>query len=122
MRRRARPTTSKLGEIERVLRDGLGALSVEGSVRVTPGWRDNVHIQVVSPAFREMGWREREDLVWGILEASLREEVLGTISLLMLETPEEAPPDAEEFRQRHEALRAEVRERLERYRSHLSTE
>ncbi len=48
--------------------------------------------------------------------------LMNAISLLMLETPEEAPPDAEEFRQRHEALRAQVREKMAEYRSHLSPE
>ena len=49
----------------------------------------SVRIRVVSSEFKGMGWAEREDDLWPILE-ELPEEVMAEISLLLMFTPDEA--------------------------------
>lgn len=112
---RTSPSETKLKRIKSALNSGFESAAIEADIRITKGFGDNVHIRVVSPAFRELSWREREELIWGMLEKDLKPQDQRTISLLMLESPEEAAPDYEELRKRHERLRVQVKEAMGEY-------
>ncbi len=112
MRSLAKTKTGRLRRVDEVLRAGLDALHIEAEVSVTKGHNHYVHVRVIAPTFSDMPWAQREELVWGLLEEGLSEDDLRTITLLMVETPEEAGAAYEELRQRHESLRREVRASL----------
>ena len=111
---------NKIGTVLHALQEGVAACHLEARVRVSPGWRDNIHVHVIAEGFRSMAWPEREKLVWSLLEDRLDEELVSSISLLMVETPEEAAPDYDEIRARHEDTGMLVGETEETYEARTS--
>ena len=61
------------------------------TVRVSPGYADNIHILIVSGSFLGRSFTERDDMVWPILEAGLTPEEFVHISLCLLLAPDEVP-------------------------------
>lgn len=120
MRSLTKTKTGRLRRVDEVLRAGLDALKMEAEVSVTKGHNHYLHVRVIAPTFSDMPWAQREELVWSALEERLSEDDLRTITLLMVETPEEAGPPYEELRQRHESLRREVRATLANYGLHAT--
>jgi stress-induced morphogen len=60
------------------------------TVDVSDGYKDNIHIVVVSNRFSEKSEKEKEDMLWSIIEASdLSELEKNKISLLIPYSPEE---------------------------------
>jgi hypothetical protein len=65
-------------------------------VKANPGaeielYRQNnvsVRVRIIDPSFKGRSWVEREQEVWGLLDA-LPSDVVGDVSLLLLLTPEE---------------------------------
>lgn len=61
------------------------------TIRVSPGYADNIHILIVSGHFMGLSFSERDNMVWPILEAGLTPEEFVHISLCLLLAPDEVP-------------------------------
>jgi len=75
--------------IEQMLKAEFVATHPGSEIQVSKGWGDNIHVLVVSEAFKGMPAEKRDDMVWPILEKLPKTEMTH-ISLCLLLTPEEA--------------------------------
>lgn len=75
--------------VEQMLKADFVATHPDSEIQVSEGWGDNIHILVVSEAFKGMPAEKRDDMVWPILEKLPKADMIH-ISLCLLLTPEEA--------------------------------
>lgn len=114
MRRRPEYRIARCPELEQQLDSALRAIGVVGDVFVTATRSParKLHVRVESAAFEDLTWTLREELVWSALEGAFAEDDLRAVSLLVLETPEEAPPDFDDLVRRNQEQRARTRAML----------
>lgn len=114
MRRRPAYGVSRCSDLEEQLADALRQSGVTGRILVTAtkGPVRKIHVTVESTAFEGMPWAMREELVWSVLEQTFEPPDIRAISLLVLETPDEAPLDFDDTVRRHHEQRARMRELL----------
>jgi hypothetical protein len=75
-------------EIKKSIEDAIRKQFPRDTVDVSDGYRDNIHVVVVSRRFDEMGEQEQRDLLWGLIdEADLDDEEKKLISLVMPVSP-----------------------------------
>lgn len=74
--------------IKQMLKAEFVATHPGSKIKVSEGWGDNIHVLVVSEAFKGMPAEKRDDMVWPILEKLPKTEMTH-ISLCLLLTPEE---------------------------------
>jgi len=84
-----REVKKPMKHIEQMLKAEFVATHPGSEIQVSEGWGDNIHVLVVSEAFKGMPAEKRDDMVWPILE-KLPEDEMIYISLCLLLTPEEA--------------------------------
>ena len=89
MPRNKREIKTLMQHIEQMLKAEFAAIQAGSEVHVSKGWNDNIHVLVVSHAFKGIPAKARDDMVWPILE-KLPETEMRHISLCLLLTPEEA--------------------------------
>lgn len=75
--------------IKQMLKADFVATHPGSEIQVSEGWGDNIHVLVVSEAFKGMSAEKRDNMVWPILEKLPKDEMIH-ISLCLLLTPEEA--------------------------------
>lgn len=75
-------------EIFEIIRSALRAEFPLDTVDVSDGYRDNIHVLVVSRKFDGMGEEEKQDLVWNLIDRSqLTENEKRQISLIITFSP-----------------------------------
>lgn len=75
-------------QIKSVLEVAIRAEFPKDTVDVSDGYRDNIHILVVSRRFDKMTEDEQRDLLWGLIDrAGLNEEEKALISLALAVSP-----------------------------------
>ncbi len=79
---------SAIRAIEKTLHDHFRETGVEAEVIVEHGYRDNIHIRVVTAHFYGLTMPQRYDEVWPLVEA-LAPDMVFRVSLCVLLTPEE---------------------------------
>ena len=58
-------------------------------VDISDGFKDLIHVVVVSSKFNEMKLEERDDIIWNEILQFLSDDEWSKISLLIANTPEE---------------------------------
>ncbi len=82
---RADPKIKKI--IEELLRNEFNKNS---TVDITDGYQDNIHVVVVSRKFSGKSEKEKEDMIWSVIETSdLSDSDKNKISLIVPYSPEE---------------------------------
>jgi len=77
-------------EVKRILEAALRKHFPHDTVDVSDGYRDNIHVMVVSRKFDQMRERIRDDCLWTIVqESGLTREEIGLVSLLLALSPGE---------------------------------
>jgi hypothetical protein len=75
-------------QIKSVLEVAIRAEFPKDTVDVSDGYRDNIHILVVSRRFDKMTEDEQRDLLWGLIDrAGLNEEEKALICLALAVSP-----------------------------------
>jgi acid stress-induced BolA-like protein IbaG/YrbA len=76
-------------EIKQIVTERLRREFPHDTVDVTDGYQQNIHVIVVSRRFDEMRERDKQDLLWGLIDdTDLATEEKGLISLLLPASPE----------------------------------
>ena len=80
-------------KIKNAIRDRLRKEFPTDTVDVTDGYQDNIHVMVVSRRFDTMKEREKQELLWGLIDnAGLDESEKMLISLILPVSPDELRP------------------------------
>ena len=82
-------TDPALGRIRAALKAHFAVVDPLAEIRVEHGYRDNIHIRVVSDHFEPLTKLQRGDEVWPIVETAAGPEDVLRISLCIALTPEE---------------------------------
>ena len=70
-------------QIKRILSEALRQEFPHDTVDVSDGYKDNIHVVVVSRSFDEMGEREKQQVLWRVIDRTeLTEEEKQLISLV----------------------------------------
>jgi len=70
-------------QIKKILSEALRQEFPHDTVDVSDGYKDNIHVVVVSRAFDEMSEREKQQVLWRVIDrAELTEEEKQRISLV----------------------------------------
>jgi len=77
-------------EVKRIIRNAFRQRFPHDTVDISDGYEDNIHVLVVSREFDKMREREKQDLMWTIIDRTpLTEEEKGLISLVYPVSPRE---------------------------------
>jgi hypothetical protein len=80
-------------EIKSALRDRIRREFPTDTVDVSDGYQSNIHVMVVSRKFDPMKEREKQDLLWSLIDdAGLEDAEKQLISLVVPLSPEELRP------------------------------
>lgn len=80
-------------QIKRLIRERLRRDFPEDTVDVADGYQRNIHVTVVSRKFDSMRERDKQDLLWGLIDdAGLDESDKQLISLILPVSPGEISP------------------------------
>jgi hypothetical protein len=75
-------------EIKAVLESAIRAEFPNDTVDISDGYKDNIHVLVVSRRFDKMADEEQRDLLWGLIDqAGLDEGEKALISLALAVSP-----------------------------------
>jgi hypothetical protein len=70
-------------QIKKILTEALRREFPHDTVDVSDGYKENIHVLVVSRAFDEMGEREKQQVLWRVIDRTdLTEEEKQLISLV----------------------------------------
>jgi len=73
-----------------MLREAFRKRFPNDTVDISDGYKDNIHVMVVSREFDEMGEREKQELMWEIIDSTeLAENEKTLISLVYPVSPAE---------------------------------
>lgn len=81
---------SAIEKIQNHLQEHFLPLHPDSKIKVKKGYGKNIHILIISEDFAGVPVKQRDEMVWQILE-NLPEEEIFRISLCLLWTEEEAP-------------------------------
>ena len=78
-------------EVKQIIRQAIRKEFPTDTIDVTDGYKENVHVMVVSRRFDDMPERAKHDLLWEIIDkgTDLSDEEKGLISLLYPISPSE---------------------------------
>lgn len=107
-------------KINEVARQYFRNFDTKAIIQIKLGFGNNIHIHITTELFEKMSWREREEMVWSLLEKSLTKKEIEKISLLMLLSLNEAGARYDELKTRNEQLRARVLENMAKYQTQSS--
>lgn len=89
-RKEAGPSPRDREEVKRILQEAFRKSFPEDTVDVSDGYQDNIHVVVVSRRFDKLKDRQRQDLMWKIVDgAQLDDQDKQLISLLYPVSPAE---------------------------------
>jgi hypothetical protein len=90
---RRRPKTHPVrsrNEVKRLVYEAFRKEFPEDTVDLSDGYKENIHVMVVSREFDRMREREKQDLMWKIIDSTdLSEDEKGLISLVFPVSPAE---------------------------------
>jgi hypothetical protein len=87
-RLRKRPRTRR--EVKRALAEAFRIIFPNDTVDISDGYKDNIHVVVVSRKFDKMTERQRQELMWEIVDGTvLTKAEKSLISLLYPVSPAE---------------------------------
>lgn len=88
---RTRPTTLRKrsrATLKRILENALRPQFPTDTVDVSDGYKENIHILVVSRKFDGMMEQDKQDLLWGLIDKTdLRDDEQALISLVLPLSP-----------------------------------
>lgn len=61
----------------------------QDTVDVSSGFEDNIHVVVVSRKFDGLGEREKQDLIWSLLDKELKPKEANRVSRIVAMSPED---------------------------------
>ena len=77
-------------QIKQIVREAFRRRFPEDTVDISDGYQDNIHVLVVSREFDEMRERQKQELMWRIIDgAGLNDEEKALISLVYPVSPAE---------------------------------
>ncbi len=77
-------------EIIAVLEDAFRIQFPNDTVDLSDGYQDNIHVLVVSRRFDDMPEKEKQDILWNVIDSvNLTDEEKGLISLVYPVSPAE---------------------------------
>ena len=77
-------------QIKKVVRAAFRRRFPEDTVDISDGYQDNIHVLVVSREFDEMHERQKQDLMWRVIDGTdLSDDEKGLISLVYPVSPAE---------------------------------
>ena len=89
-RARARGTSRPREEVKQALEVALRKEFPDDTVDISDGYQDNIHVLVVSRRFDPLSEQEKQDLLWGIIDATdLTKDEKVLISLVLPYSPSE---------------------------------
>jgi len=77
-------------QVKRILHDAFRQRFPHDTVDISDGYEDNVHVLVVSREFDAMSEKEKQDVMWGVIDSTpLNDREKGLISLVFPVSPAE---------------------------------
>ena len=88
-RPKTRPIRSRAA-VKRLVQEAFRKHFPQDTVDVSDGYKENIHVMVVSREFDRMREREKQDVMWKIIDGTdLTEDEKGLISLVFPVSPAE---------------------------------
>ena len=89
-RKAQRKSKRSRDQVKQMLREAFRKRFPNDTVDISDGYKDNIHVMVVSREFDEMGEREKQELMWEIIDSTeLAENEKTLISLVYPVSPAE---------------------------------